>query len=143
MRIWSLHPSLLDSKGLVALWRECLLAKNVLDNKTNGYKNHPQLFRFKKCENPLNAINFYLFEIYSEAKNRGFKFDENKINLPVNSITITVNSLQLNYEFAHLQRKLFIRDNKKFEENNKLKKIATHPLFKIIKGEIEDWEIVK
>jgi hypothetical protein len=33
MRIWSLHPKYLDSKGLVALWRESLLAKNVLRDK--------------------------------------------------------------------------------------------------------------
>jgi|GEM_PF-3323161 len=31
MRIWSIHPCYLDSKGLVALWRETLLAKNVLE----------------------------------------------------------------------------------------------------------------
>jgi len=43
MRIWSLHPKYLDSKGMVALWREALLAKQVLLNKTKGYKNHPQL----------------------------------------------------------------------------------------------------
>ena len=29
MRLWSLHPSLLDQKGLVALWREALLAQKV------------------------------------------------------------------------------------------------------------------
>ena len=30
MRIWSLHPEYLDSRGLVALWREALLAQAVL-----------------------------------------------------------------------------------------------------------------
>jgi len=46
MRIWSLHPKYLDAKGLVALWRDALLARHVLQGKTTGYKNHPQLNRF-------------------------------------------------------------------------------------------------
>lgn len=36
MRIWSLHPKYLDSKGLIALWRESLLAQKVLMGKTSG-----------------------------------------------------------------------------------------------------------
>jgi len=47
MRLWSLHPKYLDSKGLVALWREGLLAKKVLEGGTKGYRNHPQLERLK------------------------------------------------------------------------------------------------
>ena len=41
MKLWSIHPKYLDAKGLVALWREALLAQKVLDGKTEGYKNHP------------------------------------------------------------------------------------------------------
>jgi hypothetical protein len=55
MRIWSLHPTLLDTKGLVALWREALLAKHVLSGSTIGYQNHPQLKRFKSSPNPHAA----------------------------------------------------------------------------------------
>jgi len=62
MRIWSVHPKYLDAKGIVALWRETLLAKNVLEGNTKGYKNHPQLTRFKAIEKPLEAINQYLAE---------------------------------------------------------------------------------
>src|SRR5215467_3185960 len=79
MRLWSIHPKYLDSKGLVALWRESLLAKNVLENKTKGYKNHPQLLRFKQARDPVNCINQYLFEIYNEAKRRNYSFDKKKI----------------------------------------------------------------
>jgi hypothetical protein len=43
MRLWSLHPCHLDAKGLVALWREGLLAQKVQACETNGYRNHPQL----------------------------------------------------------------------------------------------------
>jgi len=38
MRLWTIHPKYLDAKGLVALWRETLLAKHVLEGKTPGYK---------------------------------------------------------------------------------------------------------
>ncbi|MEM3714836.1 MAG: pyrimidine dimer DNA glycosylase/endonuclease V [Nitrososphaeria archaeon] len=40
MRLWSIHPKYLDQKGLVACWREGLLAKKVLLGKVKGYKNH-------------------------------------------------------------------------------------------------------
>jgi hypothetical protein len=56
MRIWSLHPKYLDAKGLVALWRESLLAKQALESKTKGYKNHPQLNRFKNSGNAVGWI---------------------------------------------------------------------------------------
>lgn len=38
MRIWSLHPTYLEPKGLVALWHETLLAKNVLEATPKGIK---------------------------------------------------------------------------------------------------------
>ena len=79
MRIWSLHPSLLEVKGLVALWRETLLAKHVLLGKTKGYKNHPQLDRFKKCKAPVKVIDQYLLSVYEEAVWRGYNFDKSKI----------------------------------------------------------------
>ena len=78
MRIWSLHPKYLDAKGLVALWREALLAQNVLLGKTRGYKNHPQLERFKLYDDSLLAMGFYLKVVYEEAKERGYNFDKHK-----------------------------------------------------------------
>ena len=59
MRLWSIHPKYLDTKGLVAVWRESLLAKKVLEGKTKGYKNHPQLIRFINSENAIELINTY------------------------------------------------------------------------------------
>jgi Pyrimidine dimer DNA glycosylase len=47
MRIWSLHPRYLDRQGLTAGWREGLLAQKVLTGTTKGYRNHPQLRRFR------------------------------------------------------------------------------------------------
>jgi len=80
MRLWSFHPKYLDPIGLIALWREALLAKHVLEGKTKGYKNHPQLERFKVSDNPVNHIHLYLSEIHHEASVRGYAFDRNKIN---------------------------------------------------------------
>jgi len=80
MRLWSLHPKYLDSKGLVALWREALLAKNVLEGKTKGYKNHPQLLRFKELNDPVGGINQYLTAVYEEALERGYHFNRSKIS---------------------------------------------------------------
>ena len=142
MRIWSLHPQYLDTKGLVALWRETLLAKHVLEGRTKGYKNHPQLNRFKEANNPLHAINQYLSEVYTEATKRGYTFGKDKIDWKFKKQTLTVTKGQFAYELEHLKKKLKVRDSKKLKELNKVKIVLPHPLFSIVKGDIEDWEIV-
>lgn len=141
MRLWSLHPKYLDTKGLVALWRETLLAKHVLEGKTKGYKNHPQLNRFKKSKNPGEAISQYLSGIYAEASARGYNFNKEKINWNFKRNKLTVTTKQLDYETVHLLTKLKKRDLKKYNELKSQKSIATHPIFKLIEGEIEEWEI--
>src|SRR5688500_13990320 len=102
MRIWSLHPRYLDAKGLVALWRETLLAKHVLEGKTKRYKNHPQLRRFRISLEPMDSINQYLSEIYFEACNRDYNFDKGKINWNFKPGKLTVTTQQLHYEVEHL-----------------------------------------
>lgn len=67
MRLWTLHPKYLDRQGLLALWREGLLAQAVLAGKTKGYRNHPQLIRFKSARDPLAAIGCYLTIVHREA----------------------------------------------------------------------------
>jgi len=140
MRIWSIHPKYLDSKGLVALWRETLLAKNVLENKTKGYRNHPQLQRFREAKKSLSCINQYLSGIFDEAERREYSFNKEKINWDFKRSTITVTKGQLNFEMDHLKRKLKTRDRKKLKEIVSVKKIEPHPLFKIVPGNIEAWE---
>jgi hypothetical protein len=39
VRLWSIHPRYLDSQGLVALWREALLARAVLSGHMLSYLN--------------------------------------------------------------------------------------------------------
>jgi hypothetical protein len=143
MRIWSLHPKYLDTKGLVALWRETLLAKHVLEGKTKGYKNHPQLDRFKKSNAPLENINHYLAEVYKEASGRNYNFDKEKIDWNFTESKLTVTNKQLAYECAHLLNKLQIRDISKYKELKKIINIETHPIFNLIEGEIEQWEITR
>ncbi len=143
MRLWSISPCYLDSKGLIALWREGLLAKKVLEGKTKGYKNHPQLGRFKNYYSPIEAINSYLTFVYLEAKNRGYNFSEKKIALIEREKIIKVSFGQISYEFKHLLNKLKIRDPERFEELRFLKpdSIKPHPIFEITESrEIESWE---
>lgn len=142
MRIWSLHPRYLDPKGLVALWRETLLAKKVLKGNTVGYKNHPQLQRFRESANAENLINKYLEYTYDEAVVRGYSFNKDKFTLSNISEKITVNSKQLEYEFEHLLRKVKIRDKAKYNELIKVSQFEPHPIFKVVDGEIENWEII-
>jgi hypothetical protein len=142
LRIWSIHPKYLDSKGLVALWRETLLAQNVLKGNTKGYKNHPQLNRFKETTEPLGAIAKYLTFIHHEALNRNYNFDANKINNYKFNDKINVNSKQVEYEFKHLLQKLETRDPDRYQSLKEVKKIYAHPLFKKRKGEIKSWEII-
>jgi hypothetical protein len=140
MRIWSIHPKYLDSKGLVALWRETLLAKNVLENKTKGYKNHPQLNRFREAKYPLDCINQYLAEIYNEATARNYSFDKSKVKQNFKTSTLTVTGGQIDFEIEHLKRKLKLRDRKKLKEIIAAEQIEPHPLFTIVPGETEPWE---
>ncbi|MCA9459178.1 MAG: hypothetical protein KC550_01375 [Nanoarchaeota archaeon] len=142
MRLWSIHPKYLDSKGLVALWREGLLAKNVLEGNTIGYKNHPQLIRFKKLNFPISNINYYLSHIVDEAKIRNYNFDKSKLNPYGKKEVIQVTKGQIKYEFKHLLNKLKIRDPKKYDIYKDLEDIEVHPMFKVIAGDIENWEII-
>lgn len=139
MRLWSLHPSYLDSKGLVALWREGLLARKVLQGETRGYRRHPQLARFRAAHNPVEAIHSYLWLVHDEAVRRGYRFDSAKLVQPRSDVTLQVTAGQMRYEWEHLKRKLEQRDPEH------LKRLPPgspqpHPLFEVVPGEIEHWE---
>ncbi len=143
MRLWTLHPSYLDAKGLVALWRETLLAQAVLHGKTKGYKNHPQLIRFRERKDLLEK---YLHAICNEADARDYNFDRKKIiELRAKAPkTIPVTKGQVNYEWQHLLKKLKTRDPARHKENKKLKTPPkTFPVFKVMPGKnIEPWEVI-
>ena len=140
MRLWSLHPSLLDRAGLVALWREALLAQKVLTGTTKGYRNHPQLSRFRQSRNPTRAIANYLWSVADEAKERGYHFDVSKIAAPRGMFTIPVTKGQLAYELTHLKQKLRRRDPKQFQLVSKRKPVKVNSTFKAMEGPRAPWE---
>ncbi len=139
MRIWSVHPKYLDAKGLVALWRETLLAKNVLMGRTKGYVNHPQLIRFKETENPVKSINYYLQFVWEEAKNRKYNFDSSKFDIETEIEKIPVTVGQIDYETSHLMKKLANRDVVRYKQYDK-QVLEVHPFFYLKEGSIEAWE---
>src|SRR5277367_3724614 len=96
MRLWTIHPQYLDPQGLVALWREALLARAVLRGQTRGYRHHPQLERFRAHASPRRAISAYLAAIHSEATERGYTFDKGKIvDVKVCAVTEVWSGLKL------------------------------------------------
>ena len=144
MRLWSLHPSYLDAKGIVALWREGLLARAVLMGQTKGYTNHPQLARFKAANDPLAAINAYLEAVAAEATARGYLFDTTKIALNQKADKLPVTDGQVAHEMRHLQNKLSVRDPERLAATRRALKadpaIRVHPLFRVVSGGVEGWE---
>lgn len=140
MRLWSLHPSLLDQKGLVALWREALLAQKVLRGLTKGYRSHPQLDRFRQGKTPVTMISVYLWAVHDEASGRGYSFDSSKIARKRQTKMLTVTQGQLDFELGHLKGKLRQRDPGRYRELRKLREITAHPMFTVVAGEIEPWE---
>ena len=142
MRLWSLHPSYLDTKGLVACWREGLLARKVLEGKTKGYRYHPQVLRFKNHAEPIAAIDQYLFAVLEEAIQRGFLFDSTKIKRHHTTISIPVTDGQLIYELNHLKDKLISRDTSRYMKLCQVNIPIPNPIFHVVRGGIESWEKV-
>lgn len=140
MRLWSLHPQHLDARGLVALWREGLLAQKVLLGRTKGYRNHPQLDRFRRQPDPVAAIAAYLREVQREAARRGYHFDASKIVSDAGVPKIPVAEGQVAYEFAHLRAKLEVRDAAACARLVASERPQLHPSFESVEGGIEDWE---
>ena len=140
MRLWSLHPKYLDPQGLVALWRESLLARAVLRGQTVGYRNHPQLQRFRAHAAPRSAISSYLTAIYAEATARGYAFDRGKVG-PVRQLRpIAVTAGQISYEWQHLMRKLARRSPALHKRWRGTTEPECHPLMRIRPGVVENWE---
>lgn len=138
MRLWSLHPTLLDRAALVACWREGLLAQAVLAGRTKGYLNHPQLERFRACPDPLRAVATYLRDIRAEATARGYRFDETRVIAPSDaSLRLRVTSGQLELELEHLRQKVRQRAP---EWEPRLTNARAHPLFDEVPGPVESWE---
>jgi len=140
MRLWTLHPKYLDAQGLVALWREALLAQKVLLGKTRGYKHHPQLVRFAETKNPPAALATYLRAVHAEAGQRGYQFNASKIGRRDYQGKLKETRGQLLYEWQHLKKKLERRDPKRLRAFGSVIFPTPHPLFRIVSGNVRDWE---
>ncbi|GGC79846.1 pyrimidine dimer DNA glycosylase /DNA-(apurinic or apyrimidinic site) lyase [Tersicoccus solisilvae] len=143
--MWSLHPSLLDRRGLVACWRESLLAQKVLRGQTKGYRNHPQLTRFRRMVDPVASVGAYLAGLAEEADARGFTFNRALIEVPPSAAMpparMTVTSGQLDHEWTHLLAKTVARDTAWHERLTSVEH-RPHPLFDVVPGPVEEWEII-
>ena len=141
MRLWSLHPKYLDPQGLVALWREALLAQAVLADRTQGYRRHPQLDRFRAQAEPLAALGAYLLAVGAEALARGYTFDQGKIISAVpDEASLPVTAGQLAHEWQHLMGKLEKRAPRLHACHLAVTAPECHPLFFIVPGEVAPWE---
>jgi len=143
MRLWSLHPRYLDAMGLVALWREGLLAQKVLAGATRGYRHHPQLSRFRDHPDAQGTIAAYLTEVQREALRRSYRFDAEKIGRCADGATILVTRGQINYELEHLRAKLKLRDPGAYQRILSVNEAEPHPLFSVVAGNIEKWEVLR
>jgi len=142
MRLWTLHPRYLDPQGLVALWREALLARKVLRGRTRGYRYHPQFERFRRHPAARSAINAYLAAVYAEACARGYAFDRTKVG-PLREVPrVTATTGQLDYEWRHLARKLRARSPGVLRGHGRNGRPQAHPLFRVVAGPVQSWERV-
>ena len=140
MRLWTVHPKYLDAKGLVALWREGLLAKHVLAGRTRGYRHHPQLVRFQLHPRPEAAIDVYLAAVCAEAGNRSYRFNTGKLDGLRLRRPIVETRGQLDYEWRHLLKKLRVRDAVRYRLLRGIMRPEPHPLFRIVAGDVRSWE---
>ena len=141
MRLWSLHPRELDRLGLLAVWREGLLARKVLAGETRGYRNHPQLRRFREHASPRSAIAAYLHAIADEAERRGYRFDRARIGTSERAAApIPVTTGQLHFEARHLATKLSKRAPETLAGRPAAPVPPPHPLFRVRPGPVADWE---
>ena len=143
MRLWTPHPKYLDGRGLVALWREALLAQAVLNGQTRGYTDHPQLVRFRDTPSPPESVASYLRGVLDEATRRGYHFDRAKIASRECADLIEVSDGQLDYEWEHLKKKLRARAPFWLAKVESVSCPDPHPLFRIVPGAPAEWEITR
>jgi hypothetical protein len=130
-----MHPRLLDRIGLVACWREGLLALHVLVGNTRGYTKHPQLIRWPSAD----VLACYLHGLADEADRRGYNFDRTRVICAKRYQSIPLTVGQLRYEMKHLNDKLQKRAPELVVVGDVL---DAHPIFHLVEGSVEPWEII-
>ena len=93
-RVWSPY-------GVKASWQDMFSQE-----KTRGYRHHPQLERFRTQEEPVATLDAYLDEVVKEATRRDYNFNRSKLGVPVN-VRIALRSWTVRIrKFSHLLTKL-------------------------------------
>ena len=126
----------------MAAWREALLAKAVLQNRTRGYRAHPQLIRFREHPRPIGAINTSLAGLLAEGARRGYRFDARKLRGPRTRVPIAVTDGQIRFEWTHLLRKLRVRAPDHYRAARR-ETPQVHVLFAVTAGPVASWEAVR
>lgn len=137
MRLWSIHPDLLDRAALVAGWREGLLAQKVLRGLTKGYQHHPQLERFRTLRDPVAGIATWLHGLADAADARGYRFDRTRVARPAGDDRLELTDGQLALEWQHLRAKVAERDPAWLD---RLTDPRPHPMFDLVPGPVAAWE---
>lgn len=149
MRMWSFHPKYLDNVGLNRAINESIAGYKALIKTKEGYplawEKHPQLERFKNTlfGNVLlrQYIKYLLDYKYAlQMKQLGYN---SYIGLFICENFQSVNIQQLKYEWNHYLVKLLKRNKDLYNDLKNIELPDPHPLFKIVNGEIENWERVK
>jgi hypothetical protein len=150
VRLWSVHPRYLDRQGLTACWREGLLAQKVLTGTTRGYRNHPQLERFRVDPPaqeppwpPGAPITTSLHGVVDEAVARGYAYDRGKVlGPPDDTLQLPVTTGQLRHEWRHLQEKLRVRSPEVHARWRDVDVPEPHPLLVAVPGPVASWEVL-
>lgn len=137
MRLWTIHPSHLDRAGLLACWREGLLARRVRASTVPiGYANHPQLHRWPD----VATLDAYLHGLVDEAEVRGYRFDRTKLGARINTSPIPVSTGQVDFEAGRLVSKMWARGGRPRAPLSP-GAIQVHPIFTIYSSDkVEEWE---
>lgn len=147
MRLWSFHPKYLDQKGICGLWKEALLAQKCLNFLGNGlqmgYQNHSQLIRFKSKRVPERLVSLYLHWVWLESRKRKYNFNRELINDVILGRKLAVTSGQLIYEWEFYLSKIKTRSPETYYKFSDIKQPDLHPIFYLIDGGIESWEVQK
>jgi hypothetical protein len=85
-------------------------------------------------------VGAYLTAVAEEASARGYRFDASKIDRPsAQAAPITATTGQIEHEWRHLGAKLAAR-NPDCARWGAAGQPATHPLFTVVPGPVQDWE---
>jgi hypothetical protein len=101
---------------------------------------HPQLLRFREQSTAVGFIAEYLRAVRHEATLRGYAFAADKISRAGAPGCLTVTRGQLEFEWHHLMQKLRTRDPERRARLASVKRPRPHPLFRVVRGGIAEWE---